>query len=92
MGNQTICNCIYAKKLDKHLNIESNENTQEKQNNEEIIIFNLDNNSSNTFNCKKLKKSVTSCSKINAKNGERRSSYKDPELSFVTIHLKTSKK
>ena len=92
MGNQTICNCIYAKKLDKHLNIESNENTQEKQNNEEIIISNLDNNSSNTFNCKKLKKSVTSCSKINAKDGKRRSSYQDPELSFVTIHLKTSKK
>ena len=39
MGNQTICNCIYAKKLDKHLNIESNENTQEKQNNEEIIFL-----------------------------------------------------
>ena len=92
MGNQTICNCIYAKKLEKNLNIESNENTQEKQNNEEIIISNPDNNSSNTFNCKKLKKSVTSCSKINANNVERKSSYQDPELSFVTIHLKTSKK
>lgn len=96
MGNQTFCNCIYIKKKDKIVNFECEGSTQEQQNNNEDnneeIIF--DNDTSNTYNNKNLKKSITSkiFPNFQLKDGKRRSSYQDPELSFVTIHLKNRKK
>ncbi len=95
-GKSNILSLYLYKKKDKIVNFECDASTQEQQNNNEDnneeIIF--DNDTSNTYNYKNLKKSITTkvSPNFHLKDGKRRSSYQDPELSFVTIHPKNRKK
>jgi len=93
MGNQTFCNCIALKKKNETIKVE-NENIiqcNERIYNEEFAKSHL---MEKHYNFSKFKKSISSKTfdfpEITKYGKKRRYSFQDPELSFVTIHMKPS--
>jgi hypothetical protein len=95
MGNQTFCNCIAVRRKNETLHVENENSIQcnEKIYDKDFTKLHL---MEKHNNYSKFKKSVSSkifdFPEINQYDEKRRYSFQSPDISFVTIHMKPSKK
>jgi hypothetical protein len=92
MGNQTFCHCVNINKKDKTFRINIDDFTQENDafsndlSKSHLTIVKTNNNDLKSLSTKNM---IHPNIKIDLKG--RRLSFQDPELSFVTIHMKSNK-